>query len=149
MILIAVVVLGIVATAASTTLYYVAQSDREAELLFRGLAYQKAIKSYYQAGRSVKTFPKTLDDLLLDSRFQQKVHHLRALYSDPMNLKGEGAWTLIRVEQGGIVGVASASQEQPLRTANFPYGLEHFEEASSYSDWIFEYQPVKVNPAQP
>lgn len=29
----------------------------------------------------------------------------------------------------------------PLKKANFPQGLEKFESAASYSEWIFEYIP--------
>lgn len=142
MILVAVIVLGIIAGATSTTFYYVTKADREAELLFRGLAYQNAIKSYYLAGKTVKSFPRSLEDLLLDPRFQQKRRHLRVLYADPMaSADDDVSWTLVIASDGGIAGVASTISETPLKTANFPAGLAHFAGATSYTDWVFEYKP--------
>ena len=141
MVLAAVVIVAILAEAAVALSSRMAQADREAELLFRGQAYRDAIKSYYDAGTPVKTFPRALEDLLKDPRFANK-HHLRALYADPF---GQGKdWVLVRAADGGIAGVASSSKEEPLKKANFPKGLEKFEAAQSYSDWIFEYTPAPV-----
>lgn len=141
MVLAIVVVVGILADAAVTLSSRMVQADHEAELLFRGLAYRNAIKSYYEAGNPVKTYPRVLTDLLKDPRFPNR-HHLRKLYSDPMAKDNKGEWLLVRAADGGIAGVASASREEPLKRANFPRGLEKLEAAQSYSDWIFEYTPL-------
>lgn len=141
MVLAAVVVVGILADAAVALSSRMAQADREAELLFRGQAYQRAIRSYYEAGNPVKKYPRNFEDLLKDPRFPNK-QHLRALYRDPMAKDDNGKWLLVRAADGGIAGVASSSKEEPLKRANFPKGLEKFEAALSYSDWVFEYTPL-------
>lgn len=141
MVLAAVVVVGILADAAVALSSRMVQADREAELLFRGLAYRNAIKSYYEAGNPVKTYPRALADLLKDPRFPNR-HHLRKLYSDLLAKDGKGEWLLVRAADGGISGVASSSQDEPLKRANFPKGLEKLEAAQSYSDWVFEYTPL-------
>ena len=139
MVLAAVVVVGILAESAVALSSRMTQADREAELLFRGQAYRNAIKSYYEAGNPVKAYPRTLEGLLKDPRFPNK-HHLRTLYADPLGQ--DKGWVLIRASDGGIAGVASSSKAEPLKKANFPKGLEKFEAAQSYSDWIFEYTPL-------
>lgn len=143
MILVAVVVTGIFADVA---IFYASRSrqmDREAELLFRGNAYRNAIKSYYESGKTIKTYPKALGDLIKDPRVAHK-SHLRALYPDPFG-RGGGEWRLLRARDGGISGVSSQSTEMPLKTGNFRQGYEHFENATSYADWVFEYVPVTVS----
>lgn len=147
-VLAAVAVLGIVAGATITLSSRATRVERETELLFRGQAYRNAIRSYYEAGLGTKTFPRRLDDLLRDPRFPAR-HHLRALYPDPMAGNGTGEWILVRAADGGISGVVSASKDEPLRQANFPVGLESFEAARSYTDWIFEYRPTGAVPVRP
>lgn len=149
MILVAVIVMGMFAEVATSYSSRARQMDREAELLFRGAAYRKAIKSYYDSGKPIKAYPKTLDDLLKDPRSAYKIH-MRVLYPDPMG-KEKGEWKLIRTADGGISGVASASTEAPLRTGNFPKDFEKFADAKTYSEWIFEYVPGPAPgvPAQP
>lgn len=139
-VLVAVIVLGILAEAAVTLTSHVAKSEREAELLFRGEAYREAIRRYYEAGGAVKYYPRKLDDLLTDPRFPER-HYLRALYTDPVSRNGKGEWNLLRSPDGGIAGVVSASRDEPRKKAGFPKGLESFEAAQSYADWVFEYRP--------
>jgi type II secretory pathway pseudopilin PulG len=137
MILVAVIVTGIFAEVAT---YYSSRSkqmDREAELLFRGIAYRNAIKSYYESGYPIKSYPRTLDDLVKDRRKSHK-SHLRALYSDPFGNEKAG-WKLLRASDGGISGVSSQNTGKPLKTGNFKPGYEKFETATSYADWTFEY----------
>lgn len=143
MVLVAVVVVGILAEAATLLTSRMTQADREQELLFRGLAYKKAVESYYRAGGS---YPRALDDLLKDPRTPGVRRHIRALYPDPFARGDKKEWTVIRAPGGGIAGVASASTDEPLKKANFPTGLERFEGAKSYSDWIFEFNPAANAP---
>jgi type II secretory pathway pseudopilin PulG len=145
-VLVAAVVLGIMAEAAVTLTTRAAQAEREAELLFRGVAYRQAIRRYYEAGGVARSYPRRLEDLLTDPRFPGR-HHLRALYVDPLSPDGKGEWNLVQSPDGGIAGVASRSRAEPLKKAGFPKGLESFEAAPSYSDWIFLYQPL--SPAIP
>jgi type II secretory pathway pseudopilin PulG len=143
-VLAAVAIVAIVVEAAHVTTWRVVRADREAELLFRGLAYRAAIQSYYQSNGA---FPRSLEDLLKDPRSASK-RHIRALYPDPFAKDEKQEWRLVR-NGGGISGVASASGEEPLKQANFPVGLEKLAGAKSYSEWIFEYVPAPAAPAKP
>ncbi|MEQ6341163.1 MAG: type II secretion system protein [Gammaproteobacteria bacterium] len=153
MVLVAVVITGLMEGVAATITSRVTQAEREKELLFRGLAYQNAIKSYYQAGKQLNTFtfPRSLNDLLKDPRFPSR-RHIRALYVDPMG-KGDHEWSVIRAIDGGITGVASASKQKSLKTANFPAGLESLAGKKSYAEWVFMYNaPAAIQvplPARP
>ena len=148
LVLAAVVILGIVAEAAHVTTWRMLKAEREQELLFRGDAYRRAIQSYYEAGGAIKQFPRSLDDLVKDSRTASGKHHIRALYPDPMSRDEKPEWTLLRAADGGISGVASQSKDEPLKQANFPKEFEKFAGAKSYTEWIFEYQLPAVVPGQ-
>ena len=137
LVLVAVIVSGILVETASEPLTRRMLAEREQELLFRGQAYQKAIRNYYLA---TQRYPRTLKDLVKDSGFAHRVY-LRALYPDPMATTGKGEWTVLRAADGGIAGVASRSTAEPMKRANFPDGLAHFTTATSYADWVFEYLP--------
>lgn len=138
-VLAAVVVLGIVVEVTSVFSSQVKRAEQEAELLYRGMAYRNAIKSYFRVNGA---YPRALEDLVRDNHHPDK-HHLRALYADPMATLGmeNGGWTLVRDSSGGIQGVASSSVYEPRKQTNFPKGLEKFENAKSYSLWVFEYVP--------
>lgn len=145
MALVAVAVVAIGAATAAPMVSHQRQADLEAELLFRGSAYRNAIRSYYEAGVRAgrpAMFPRSLDDLVKDPRFAHK-RHIRHLYKDPF-AEGDNGWTLIRAIDGGIAGVASRSTRTPLKVANFPLELSAFEGATVYSDWRFEFKPVKA-----
>lgn len=135
-----VVVVGIGASAAVELASSIKQRDDETELLFRGMAYREAIKSYYNAGKTLKRYPRALADLLLDPRYIHR-RHLRQLYDDPIARR---EWTLIRAPDGGIQGVASRSEKQPRKTGNFPVGLENLENAEHYSQWVFIYDASDI-----
>ena len=139
LVLIALVVVGILAEATAILTSQEIKREKEESLLFAGIAYQKAIKSYYHSRQQHKQYPKRLDDLVMDNRFAFK-RHIRQLYPDPF---GNGEWLLIRNKNGGITGVASLSSDTPLKQFNFPYGFEAFENTNHYSDWVFQYVPQK------
>jgi len=138
--LVAIVVIAILVEASTTMSSVTMRREREAELLFRGQLYRNAIKSYFDAGTGTKSYPRSLTDLLVDPRYPKR-HHIRELYGDPMSRDEQRAWILIRAPDGGIAGVASSSQEEPMRKENFPRGMEYFSTAKSYSDWKFSYEP--------
>lgn len=150
MVLVAVVLVGLVAGVANLTTTRIMQADREAELLFRGQAYRNAIARYHAlAGR----YPRSLQDLLKDPRLAQRTH-LRTLYPDPMAEPAEraapdGGWRLLRAADGGVAGVASKSTRTPLKQAHFAPGLEKFEGAQRYTDWVFEHAARPNPPAIP
>lgn len=130
-VLAALVIVAIATEVAYLSTARLVQADREAELLFRGLAYRRAIERFYRAHGS---YPRALEDLLEDPR-SPSTRHIRALYPDPANAGRE--WALIPASDGGIAGVASHSNEKPLKTADFPPVLEAFTGAGAYSEWIF------------
>lgn len=146
MVLVAVVVVGILAGVVNVAVSRTLQAEREQELLFRGMAYRRAIQHYYlDTGR----YPRSLRDLLKGSRLATHAY-LRALYADPMSERSEmrssdtAGWRLVRAADGGIAGVSSSSLREPMKKANFPLGLEKFEQAQRYAEWIFEYSPTAV-----
>jgi len=49
-----------------------------------------------------------------------------------------------RAVDGGIQGVASSSELEPLKKANFPKRWKDFEQAKTYRDWVFQYIPRPV-----
>lgn len=114
--------------------------EKEAELLFVGNEYRKAIERYYLAGAA--RYPRTLDELLKDPRQPGTVRHLRKLYPDPITGKD---WALIKAPDGGIWGVHSVSQDAPLKTGGFKLRDAGFENVKRYSDWKF----IHTLPAQP
>lgn len=122
------------------------QRGNEVELLFAGNAYRQAIASYYQASPGiVKQYPPKLDDLLKDPRFPDTRRHLRQLYPDPF---GKSGWIEIKAPQGGVMGVASSSENAPLKRVGFSVTDRVFEEPTAqlkeklrYRDWEFVYIP--------
>jgi type II secretory pathway pseudopilin PulG len=123
--------------------------EREAQLLFAGDQYRRAIESYWRASRGpVKTLPRSLADLLEDDRFPMPVRHLRQLYRDPIDPQAD--WGLVRIGNG-IAGVYSTSPAPPLKRGGFAPAYAHFEGAESYSQWRFVFQIPRrsVAPAAP
>ena len=119
------------------------QREREAQLLFVGDEYRRAITSYYQMTPSpVKVFPRTLNDLIEDDRFPTRVQHLRRLYPDPIT---GGDWELVKLGEG-IVGVHSSSEAETLKKAGFPRQYREFEVAKTYDKWLFVATPSSVAP---
>ena len=130
---IGLVAAGLAATAevASTAV----RRDKEAELLFAGDEFARAIARYRAAVPGSQQYPQGLENLLADNRFPNVRRHLRRIYRDPMT--GSIDWGLVRGPNGGIVGVYSTSIAQPLKTANFPKDYAAFAGAKSYRDWVF------------
>ena len=122
-----------------------ARREREAELLFVGNQYRKAIQLYVLAGKA--QYPRTLDDLLKDPRQPSTQRYLRKLYPDPMTGKSE--WGLVKGPDGGIGGVYSLSEDKPLKVAGFKLRDASLEGAQKYSDWKFNFSPVAAPAAAP
>jgi len=139
MVLAMVVVVGIAASTAITTNSFKVKRDREEELLFRGVEIKNAIRSFYLVGKSNKVFPRSLAQLVKDTRYPHK-RHLRKEYLDPIT---NTDFQMIPSMDGGFSGVFSSSNATPLKQANFPVGLIKLEGATQYSDWQFEYVPPK------
>ena len=72
--------------------------EKEAELIWRGKQYTRAIRLYYQKNGK---YPPSLEDL--EKPDQVGNHYLRKAYKEPMN--ADGAWRLIYVSPSGqLVG---------------------------------------------
>ena len=128
-VLAALAIFGIGLAAAGTAWSTTARRDKEEEWLAIGAAYQKAIGDYYlQSPGSPRNYPRTLEDLVEDRRFAGTKRHLRKLYGDPLNRNK--AWAIVPAPDGGIAGVYSLSEAEPLRRRM----------GNHYSDWKFVYQ---------
>jgi type II secretory pathway pseudopilin PulG len=111
------------------------QRENEDELLFVGEQYRQAIQSYWrQSPGAVRTWPARLEDLLEDTRFQEKRRHLRRLYTDPMS--PETAWGLVN-QGNAVIGVYSQAEGLPFRQAGFSETQLGFADAQRYADWRF------------
>jgi hypothetical protein len=51
-------------------------------------------------------------------------------------MTGRADWILI-AKDGGVVGVRSRSDAQPLKVADFPAGFQQLQGTHHYSDWVF------------
>ena len=115
-----------------------AKREKEAELLFVGNQYRKAIERYVISGKA--QYPRTLEDLLQDPRQPSVQRYLRKLYPDPITGKSE--WGFVKGPDGGIGGVYSLSEDKPLKIAGFKLRDASLEGAQKYSDWKFSFSPV-------
>ena len=125
-----------------------ARREKEAELLFIGNQYRRAIGLYYLSTPGVvKAYPRQIEDLLKDPRQPGTVRHLRKLFPDPMTGK---PFLVIKGADGGVQGVASASDVAPLKVAGFRVRDAIFEGAQKYSEWKFIHTPPPAAaPAKP
>jgi type II secretory pathway pseudopilin PulG len=119
--------------------------EQEAELLYVGNQYRRAIELYYLSGPG--QYPRTLEDLLKDPRGPTVRRHLRQLYPDPIT--GTSGWMLVKAPDGGIMGVHSRSEKHPLKIANFKLRDREFEAAEKYIDWKFVYSPALQTKPKP
>ena len=131
--LFAVAVLGITLATVGVVWNTQIRREREAQLLWVGDQYRVAIAHYRAFGGQ---FPLALTDLVTDPRVPMPRRFLRQLYPDPMT--GKADWQLITMPGGsGIVGVASSSQDKPIKQTNFGPADDQFEQAQCYCDWKF------------
>lgn len=136
--LFAVAFLGVVLAGAGQLWATERERQKEQELLAIGEEFSQAIESYYQSSPGlVKTYPRKLEDLLLDGRFLFVKRHMRQIYVDPMT--GAREWRLVMSPAGGIQGVASMSEKAPRKVANFGGRDSQFVGKKRYSDWVFGY----------
>lgn len=134
-----IVLIGTMVGTAARQWKTVVQREKEAELLFRGQAIKRAIDFYYRTSRAgFAQFPRTLEELLKDPGSPAVRRYLRKIYPDPVT---GGEWVLIKDGSGRVKGVHSASEEAPLKTANFPEEFKSFEGKKKYSEWVFESKP--------
>jgi type II secretory pathway pseudopilin PulG len=150
--LIAIVFFGLGSVGAARVLASSERGEREAELLFVGNQFRQAIGTYYVSSPGAPRYPEKLEDLLLDPRFPAIKRHLRKMHVDPITAKAE--WGLIKAPEGGIMGVHSLSEREPLKRANFDIADQSFEVAAKstldrpyiYREWQFVFRPASGTP---
>ncbi len=143
-----VAIMGVGLLAAGEVWHTAQQREKERELLFIGDQFRRAIGLYYEhpmGGGS--RYPATLEDLLKDPRYPSTQRYLRKIYRDPFN--GGTEWGVIRKPDGGIYGVYSLSEAEPLKKYNFRLADKDFEGKAKYADWIFAYVPKENAPKTP
>lgn len=139
--LVAMAVMGILVSVAMPVWTQTLKRDREAELVFRGEQYARAIELYQRTFAGA--FPSDLETLL-EGRF------LRKAYGDPMmkdqefrlvfegDLDEDGQLTTENQRRSGreasgtvrLIGVASRSEEVSLKL---------YQGESTYNKWLFVY----------
>ena len=130
---IGLVAAGLAATAevASTA----ARRDKEAELLFAGDQFARAIARYRASVPGSQQYPQRLREPPRRQPVPERAPASAAHLSRPDDRQHRVG--LVRGPNGGIVGVYSTSTAQPLKTANFPKEYAAFAGAPSYRDWVF------------
>ena len=136
MLMFAIVLIGILTTAAAKQWKAMVQRELEADLLSKGIEIQNALALYsstMKAGRVMpgEIYPQSLADL---TRLPKPF--LRKAYRDPM---AHEDWEYLRAPTGGIMGVRSKSRATPFRKHDFPLAVRHFDGRPSYHDWVFQY----------
>jgi type II secretory pathway pseudopilin PulG len=132
--LILLVLASLAVTAAVGKAQVDAQREREADLLFVGDEYRRALLAYSTAPGVPPQFPEKLEDLLQDHRFASTRRYLRRLYPDPLD--PAAAWVLER-SGGRIVGLHSQAPGVPLKHGGFAPADAAFAKARSYAEWRF------------
>lgn len=145
-VLLLVVMVGYLSSLAARGWTLAAKREREEELVFRAFQYRDAIERYWQfEGR--RQFPGSIEALLLDPRSAGTLRHLRSAYSDPVTGK---PFLLIREQGGGIVGVRSASEADPVRMFPVIPGKPVFiSDGEGYSRWQFVFTPPRAPSRRP
>jgi type II secretory pathway pseudopilin PulG len=139
--LVSVAVVAVMLMEAGTLWSSVLQRERELELLARGNEIRRAIGLYYGAGN---TFPKSLEDLVLDRRQPTIKRYLRRVYDDP--LTGKPEWGVVNGPGDTIMGVFSTAKGKPFKQGNFSVKDKSFTGQGSYQGWVFLYGPGQSNP---
>ncbi|PRA32451.1 hypothetical protein CQZ99_16965 [Pseudomonas poae] len=140
--LVTVAVVAVMLMEVGTLWSSVLQREQELELLARGNEIRQAIGLYYAAGQ---TFPKSLEDLVLDRRQPTIKRYLRKVYADP--LTGNADWGVVAGPGETIMGVFSQARGTPFKQGNFSVINQGFTGQGSYQGWVFLHGSVQSNPA--
>ncbi|CDG81981.1 type II secretion system protein [Janthinobacterium agaricidamnosum] len=137
--LFALAIFGVLLAALGESWSAVSQREKEEELIQVGSAYARAIGSYYaRSPGAVKHYPAKLEELIEDRRFVGVERHLRSLYADPLNQAQP--WGLVPAQDGGIAGVYSLSDKEPLRKQPLLLPGMAVLAGARYSEWKFVYR---------
>ncbi|HJW32825.1 MAG TPA: type II secretion system protein [Holophagaceae bacterium] len=127
MLLAMIVVMGILLTMAHPTLKAQVQRENEAELIFRGEAIARALKTY---NAKFGKYPQDLDELL-----KVRPLILRQKYKDPMVANGE--WDYITQVQPGSSGETKGLPIIGVKSRCDLDGFHLYKNKSLISDWRF------------
>ncbi len=151
--LVSIAVMGILMSAAMPVWRQTARREKEAELVFRGEQYARAIGLYQR--RFAAAFPPSID-VLVEQKFLRRKYRdpmtedgeFQVLYqaslaanapgggSAPSTLSGSGSQTGPSAPtrsigpRGGVIGVVSKSEEASIRLYN---------DRDHYNEWLFVY----------
>lgn len=139
--LVTVAVVAVMLMQVGTLWSSVLQRERELELLARGNEIRRAIGLYYREGN---TFPKSLEDLVLDRRQPTVKRYLRKTYDDPLTRSAD--WGVIEGPGETVMGVFSKAKGTPFKQGNFAVINQSFTGQGSYQGWVFLYGSVQSNP---
>jgi len=168
--LVALAIMSVLLTMALPAWRHAARREAEAELVFRGEQYARAVALFQR--KFAAAYPPSIE-LLLEQRFLRKAYRdpmvedgeFRILYQTSAPAAGSGSGVgavpgaaaggvqepprappsvdeggTVVGPRGGIMGVASRSEEQSIRLYN---GRDR------YSDWQFVYAPTTAQPGAP
>ena len=142
--LVTVAVVAVMLMEVGTLWSSVLQRERELELLARGNEIRRAIGLYYGNG---STYPKSLEDLVLDRRQPTTRRYLRKAYDDP--LTGTTDWGVVEGPGKTIMGVFSKARGTPFKQGNFAVINQGFTGQGSYQGWVFLHGSGQSNPQVP
>ena len=141
LLLLAIAALGAISSQVVSLGASTSRRDAEQALLQIGAEFDAALRSYAAVPLNAAApapnarGPRTLEELLKDPRTPSIRRHLRQIYADP--LTGKTEWGLVKDNAGFITGVYSLADGQPIKRSFFAVTQAHFEEADSYSKWVF------------
>jgi len=114
MVVFMVAIMSITALAVTPNLLTEGRREKEADMIWRGEQYQRAILLYF---RKFGKYPTKIDDL---TKQTNGVRFLRQAYTDPMN-KEDGSWRFIYVGPNGQL-IGSLRPTTLLQNALSPQG---------------------------
>jgi type II secretory pathway pseudopilin PulG len=131
--------IGCTAVGADLTSRYRMAREREAELMFRGLAYVRAIRSFYLAEKEPlkRRLPRDLEELENDPRSAYR-RHIRKLYKDPLT---GSEFRVLKDGTGGVTGVASSSTARVFRRTKISDDMPFAGGVERYDQLLFEIDP--------
>jgi type II secretory pathway pseudopilin PulG len=132
----AIVVIGLMTTAAAKQWKVMVQRELEADLLAKGIEIQNALALYSATRKAGRVMPAEVYPQSLAELTRLPKPFLRKAYADPMS---HGDWEYLKSPTGGIMGVRSKSRGKPLKKNDFPLAVRHLAGRASYYEWVFQH----------
>lgn len=143
LLLVAIAVISAIAASSLQIGTQITRRNAEQSLQDVGWEFEQALYSYANAtpinnrpnSNAGAKGPRTLEELLKDTRYLGVKRHLRQLHADP--LTGLKEWGVITDKAGFILGIYSLAPGKPIQQTSFASSHSNFEDATSYERWIF------------